>query len=326
MKRVDFSAVKLNSSFERSTLLFEIIFLGTSASAPSARRNLPSLVVKHEDQRYLVDCGEGTQRQILQSGIGFKKLNRILITHGHLDHILGLAGLLSTYMRWETIESLEIYGGRNALDRIRDLLYGVVLRGTSAPMPIQFVPVSSGVIIEENDLTVTAFNVQHRGPDCLGFVFEEKGRRPFLPEMAEALGIPPGPWRRDLVDGKPVTLPDGRTVEPAEVLGEFKPGTRLVVIGDVGEVDSLVDVCRGADALVIESTYLDEEAEMARQFSHMTAKRSAELASKAGVRALYLTHISRRYREKDVITEAQSVFPGAVVARDFDMFQVKHPD
>jgi len=128
------------------------------------------------------------------------------------------------------------------------------------------------------------------------------------------------------VDGKPVTLPDGRTVEPAEVLGEFKPGTRLVVIGDVGEVDSLVDVCRGADALVIESTYLDEEEEMARQFSHMTAKRSAELASKAGVRALYLTHISRRYREKDVITEAQSVFPGAVVARDFDMFQVKHPD
>ena len=326
MKRVDFSAVKLNSSFERSTLLFEIIFLGTSASAPSARRNLPSLVVKHEDQRYLVDCGEGTQRQILQSGIGFKKLNRILITHGHLDHILGLAGLLSTYMRWETIESLEIYGGRNALDRIRDLLYGVVLRGTSAPMPIQFVPVSSGVIIEENDLTVTAFNVQHRGPDCLGFVFEEKGRRPFLPEMAEALGIPPGPWRRDLVDGKPVTLPDGRTVEPAEVLGEFKPGTRLVVIGDVGEVEGRVDVCRGADALVIESTYLDEEEEMARQFSHMTAKRSAELASKAGVRALYLTHISRRYREKDVITEAQSVFPGAVVARDFDMFQVKHPD
>lgn len=326
MERVDFSAVKLSSSFERSTLLFEIVFLGTSASAPSARRNLPSLVVKHEDQRYLVDCGEGTQRQILQSGIGFKKLNRILITHGHLDHILGLAGLLSTYMRWETIESLEIFGGRNALDRIRDLLFGVVLRGTSAPMPVQFVPVSSGVIIEENDLTVTAFNVQHRGPDCLGFIFEEKGRRPFLPDKAEALGIPPGPWRRDLVAGKPVTLPDGRTVKPAEVLGEFKPGTRLIVIGDVGEVDSLVDVCRGADALVIESTYLDEEAEMARQFSHMTARRSAELASKAGVRALYLTHISRRYREKDVIAEAQSVFPGAVVARDFDMFQVKHPD
>lgn len=320
------SAVKLSFSVERSILLFEIIFLGTSASAPSARRSLPSLVVKHQDQRYLVDCGEGTQRQILQSGIGFKRLNRILITHGHLDHILGLAGLLSTYMRWETIDTLDIYGGRNALDRIRDLLFGVVLRGTSAPMPIQFIPVTSGVIIEDGDLTITAFNVQHRGPDCLGFVFEEKGRRPFLPEKAESLGIPQGPWRRDLVDGKPATLPDGRIIDPSEVLGDFKPGTRLVIIGDVGEVDSLVDVCRDADALVIESTYLDEEAEMARQFSHMTAKRSAELAVKANVRALYLTHISRRYREKDVIAEAQSVFPQAVVARDFDTFHVKHAD
>ncbi|HEX7556438.1 MAG TPA: ribonuclease Z [Leptolinea sp.] len=311
---------------ERAFLLFEIIFLGTSASAPSARRNLPALVVKHEDQRYLIDCGEGTQRQILQSGIGFKRLNRILITHGHLDHILGLAGLLSTYMRWETIESLEIYGGKSALDRIRDLLYGVVLRGVAAPMPIQFIPVTSGVIIEDGDLTVSAFNVQHRGPDCLGFVFEEKGRRPFIPDKAEELGIPSGPLRRDLVEGKSVTLPDGRVIDPSTVLGEYKPGTRLIVVGDVGEVDSLIEICKDADALVIEATYLDEEAEMALQFSHMTARRSAELAIKAGVRALYLTHVSRRYREKEVIAEAQSVFPEAVVARDFDVFQVKHPD
>jgi ribonuclease Z len=306
--------------------LFEIIFLGTSASAPSARRNLPSLVIKHDDRRFLVDCGEGTQRQILQSGIGFKRLNRILITHSHLDHILGLAGLLSTYMRWETIDKLEVFGGKNALDRIKDLLFGVVLRGTSAPMPIAFVPVNNGVIIQEDDLTITAFSVQHRGPDCYGYVFEEKGRRPFLPEKAEALGIPQGPWRRDLVDGKPVTLPDGRTIDPADVLGDYKPGTRLVVIGDVGEVDSLVEVCRGADALVIEATYLDEEADMAREFAHMTAKRSADLAVRAGVRALYLTHVSRRYREKDIIAEARSVFAEAVVARDFDTFTVKHPE
>jgi ribonuclease Z len=306
--------------------LFEIIFLGTSASAPSARRNLPSLVIKHDDQRYLVDCGEGTQRQILQSGIGFKRLNRILITHSHLDHILGLAGLLSTYMRWETIDKLELFAGKNALDRIKDLLYGVVLRGASAPMPISFIPISNGVIIEDGDLTISAFSVHHRGPDCYGYVFEEKGRRPFLPEKAEALGIPQGPWRRDLVDGKPVTLPDGRTIDPADVLGDYKPGTRLVVVGDVGEVDDLVEICRGADALVIEATYLDEEADMARDFSHMTAKRSADLAVRAGVRALYLTHVSRRYREKDIIAEAQSVFPEAVVARDFDTFQVKHSD
>ena len=159
--------------------MFEITFLGTSASAPSPKRNLPSYLVQHDEYRFLVDCGEGTQRQILQSGIGFKRLNRILITHGHLDHILGLAGLLSTFMRWESIENLEIYGGAAALERIHDLLYGVVLRGTSAPMPIDLIPIKKGIFFEAEDFTVSAFPVQHRGPDCLGYLFEEKSRRPF---------------------------------------------------------------------------------------------------------------------------------------------------
>ncbi len=303
--------------------MYEIVFLGTSASAPSAKRSLPAQVVKHDEYRFLIDCGEGTQRQILQSGIGFKRLNRILITHSHLDHILGLAGLLSTFMRWETIEELEIFAGRNALERIHDLLYGVVLRGIKPPMPIHLRPISCGTFIEGEDFSVSAFPVQHRGPDCLGFLFEEKGRRPFLPEKAEELHIPPGPWRRDLVEGQAVTLPDGRTISPDMVLGDFRPGTRLVHVGDVGDTRDLVDVVHGADALVIESTYLDSEADMARQFSHLTARMAAELAVKAGVKQLILTHISRRYREREVLAEAQAIFPDAVVARDFDTFQVK---
>jgi len=303
--------------------LFEIVFLGTSASAPSAHRNLPASIVKHDEYRFLVDCGEGTQRQILQSGIGFKRLNRILITHGHLDHILGLAGLLSTYMRWETIDELEIFGGKAALERIHDLLYGVVLRGATSPMPIHLRPISTGTVFETTDFSVKSFPVQHRGADCLGFVFEEKGHRPFLPEKAEALGIPQGPLRRDLVAGLPVQLVDGRTIQADEVLGDYKPGTRLVYIGDTGEVDSLVEVCKGADGLVCEATYLDAEADMAKQFAHLTARQAADLAKRAGVEKLILTHISRRYREKEVIAEAQSIFPGAIVARDFDTIQVK---
>lgn len=303
--------------------MFEILFLGTSASAPSAKRGLSAQIVSHNEYRFLVDCGEGTQRQILQSGIGFKRLTRVLLTHGHLDHILGLGGLLSTFLRWEAIEELEIYGGRQTLDRVHDLIYDVVLRGNQPPMPLRMNEIKPGTFLDAEDFTVTAFQVTHRGPDCLGYVFEGKPRRPFLSSKADELGVPFGPERSQLVAGEMLTLPDGRRVIPDEVLGPLERGAKLVVVGDAGRTDDLLEVCRDADMLVIESTYLDEEAEMAKQFSHLTARMGAELAIKAGVKKLVLTHLSRRYREKEVLAEAQSIFPGVSVARDFDVFQVK---
>jgi ribonuclease Z len=303
--------------------LFEILFLGTSASAPSIQRGLAAQVVSHNEYRFLVDCGEGAQRQILQSGIGFKRLTRILLTHGHLDHILGLGGLLSTLLRWESIDELEIFGGRSALERVRTLLYDVVLRGAKPPMPLKLTEIKPGVIFEAVDFTVTAFPVTHRGTDCLGYVFEEKSRRPFLSQKADELGVPFGPERRDLVAGKEITLPDGKRVAPDDVLGDWEKGVKFVVVGDTGRTDNLIEICKDADGLVIESTYLDEEADMAKQFSHLTARMGAELAVKAGVKKLILTHISRRYRGKEVLAEAQSVFPNVVVARDFDSYQIK---
>ncbi len=303
--------------------MFELTFLGTSASAPSVHRGLSAHIIQHNEHRFLLDCGEGTQRQILRAGVGFKRLNRILITHGHLDHILGLGGLLSTFMRWEAIERLEIYAGAWALERIRVLLYDVVLGGHHPPLDLALIPVRPGVIFEADDFTVTAFPVWHRGPDCYGYRFEEKSRRPFLPEKAEALGIPAGPWRRDLVEGRPAQLPDGRVIQPDAVLGPPRRGVRYVHIGDVGRTDELVETCRGADALVIEATYLEEEAEMAQRFAHLTARQAAELAARAGVGQLILTHLSRRYREQDVLREARAVFPRTFVARDFDHFQIR---
>jgi len=306
--------------------LFEILFLGTSASAPSAKRGLSAQIVKHDEYRFLIDCGEGTQRQILQSGSGFKNLTRILLTHGHLDHILGLGGLMSTFLRWEAVEELNIFGGRSTLDRVHDLLYGVVLRGNKPPMPLRLNELKPGTFFESDDFTVTAFLVSHRGPDCLGYVFEVKARRPFLPAKADELGVPFGPERGALVAGKEITLPDGRRVQPDDVLGPVQKGVKLVVVGDAGKTEDLIEVCKDADALVIESTYLDEEAEMARQFSHLTARQGAELAVKAGVKKLILTHISRRYRAKDVLKEAQAIFPNTFVARDFDLFQIKREE
>lgn len=303
--------------------MFEITFLGTSASAPSPKRNLPAYLVQHDEHRFLIDCGEGTQRQILQSGVGFKRINRILITHGHLDHILGLAGLLSTFMRWESIDNLEIYGGAGALERIHDLLYGVVLRGQKPPMPVALIGVTRGIIIEEKDFTVTAFPVKHRASDSYGYLFEERSRQPFLAEKADALGIPFGPLRGKLVKGEAVTLEDGRVITPEMVMGELRPGGRLAALGDLGETASLESLLHGVDGLVLEATYLEEEAEMAKQYSHLTARMAAEFASKVNARSLILTHLSRRYRDKEVLAEAQAVFPEAKVARDFDSFSIK---
>ncbi len=280
-------------------------------------------MVKHEEHRFLIDCGEGTQRQILKSGLGFKRLNRVLITHGHLDHILGLAGLLSTFMRWEAIEEIEIFGGRAALDRIRDLLFGVVLRGIRPPIDLTLREIQPGLILEEEDFTVKAFPVSHRGPDCFGYRFEEKPRRPFLPHKAEALSIPPGPWRRELVDGKEVTLPDGRMIHPDQVLGAERPGTTLIHVGDAGRTEDLVPHIQGADLLVIEATYLDEERDMAERFGHLTASQAAHLALRADIKHLILTHVSRRYRERDILTEARAILPTAQVARDFDTYQIR---
>jgi ribonuclease Z len=303
--------------------LFEITFLGTSASAPSIHRGLSAQVVKHDEYRFLIDCGEGTQRQILKSGLGFKRLNRVLLTHGHLDHILGLGGLISTFIRWEAIDGIEIYGGRSALDRVRDLIYGVVLRGIDPPVDLVFQEIKSGLIFTDEDFTVSAFPVSHRGPDCFGYLFEEKPRRPFLPEKAEALEIPPGPWRRDLVAGKGVSLPDGRVIKPDQVLGPERIGIKFVHIGDVSRIDNLIGHARHADTLVIESTFLEEDAELAKRFGHLTAYQAAKLATEAEVKHLILTHISRRYRERDILAEAREVFSNTQVARDFDTYQVK---
>jgi ribonuclease Z len=306
--------------------LFDLFFLGTSASAPSVHRGLSSLLVQHDEFRFLIDCGEGTQRQILRAGVGFKRLNQILLTHGHLDHILGLGGLVSTFLRWEVMEEIEIYGTQHTLSRVYDLIFGVVLRGFHGKPPVQLHAIEPGLFFETDKFNISAFPVDHRGSDSLGYKFEEKSRRPFLPEKAEKLKIPPGPWRRDLVDGKEVNLPDGRVIYPDDVLGKERKGISLVVVGDTGNPTKLLPYLQGVDALVIESTYIEEEADLAKQFDHLTAAQAAGLAKEAGVRQLFLTHLSRRYRERDVLEEAQKVFMPVHVARDFDQFQVKREE
>ncbi|MBZ0280958.1 MAG: ribonuclease Z [Anaerolineae bacterium] len=303
--------------------MFEIVFLGTSASAPSIHRGLAAQVILAGEYRFLIDCGEGTQRQILRSGVGFKRLNRILLTHAHLDHILGLGGLVSTFARWENIGELEIWGGKATLDRVQALLFGVVLDFERLPIQIHLIDLKPGQIMDAKDFTVTAFPVTHRGSGNFGFIFQEKSRRPFLNDKAEALGVPAGPERGQLVKGETITLTDGRVIEPDMVLGDLINGVKLVHIGDTARTDNLREYVQDADTLVIESTFLDMDVQVARDFGHITAKEAATLAAEAGVKTLILTHVSRRYRERDVIEEARRTFPNTYVARDLEHYAIR---
>ena len=303
--------------------MFEIGFLGTSAAAPSIHRNLSAHAILAGDKRFLLDCGEGTQRQILRSGIGFKRLDRILLTHAHLDHILGLGGLVSTLSRWEGVERLEVYGGRHTLNRVGRLLFGVVLDADRTQIDIRLIDITPGIIWESAKFHISAFPAKHRGRGNFGYVFQERAYRPFLVQRATALGVPAGPERRQLVLGESITLADGRKVEPDDVLGPTETGVKIVFSGDGESSDALREAANGADLLVSEATFLEEQATDARQYGHTTARRAAQLALDAGARNLILTHISRRYRERDILAEARAIFPEARLARDLDHYIVK---
>jgi ribonuclease Z len=305
--------------------VFELVFLGTSASAPSVQRGLSSALMMANEHRFMIDCGEGTQRQLLRTGLGFRRLDKILLTHGHLDHILGLGGLASTLGRWEALEELNIYGGAMTLARVHMLMEVVFGPGQIPNSGVTLNLIEPGVIFEDKHFTLTAVPVQHRGPDCFAFIFEEKARRPFLAEKAEALGIPHGPVRRDLAQGLPVTLPDGRIIEPETVLGPPQRGARLFFAGDVSHTGPLHKPAEDADLLAVEATYLEADKQLAKQHGHITAAAAARLARNAGVRQLVLHHVSRRYTTQQMLEEAQAIFPTTLVASDLDSFSV-HKD
>jgi ribonuclease Z len=303
--------------------VFEIVFLGTAAGVPSVERGLPALIVLQRGRRFLVDCGEGTQRQLLQSGLGLRGLDCVLLTHGHVDHLLGVGGLVATLALLEAGRGLTIHGGASAVRAVRSLLTEVIWPAGRPAFEVKYEPIERGVIFEDERLRVRAFPVSHRGADSFGFVFEEQPRPRLLPERLAALAVPAGPERRRLRRGEPVVLAGGRTIAPGEVLGPPAPGTRLVVVGDAAAADELLEVVQDADALVIEATFLERDADKAAARGHLTAAQAARLARAANVRALCLTHISNRYEQAEVEAEARAIFPGSTVARDFDRVTVR---
>jgi ribonuclease Z len=297
--------------------MFDLTFLGTSASLPSAERNHPGLLVGAGSHRVLVDCGEGTQRQLLRSGAGFRRIDRIMLTHGHFDHVLGIPGLLSTLRLRRSVDLMTIHGGLGTLEVVARMLAG--LWGEQrAPIPLELVPLTTGQVLDAVDFTIDCFPVRHRDTDSFGFSFETPARRHVRPDRLAALGVPDGPVRKELAEGRPVMLADGRTVDPEDVLGPPEGRKKLVIVGDTEATEGLAEHVCDANLLVIEATFLERDAAIARDYGHLTAAEAAALAATSNVKMLVLTHVSGRYPDAEMLTEARKTFANSRVAVDFD--------
>jgi ribonuclease Z len=301
--------------------LFELAFLGTAAAVPSAERGLPALFVGAGPNRFLVDCGEGTQRQLMRAGIGFRGLGHVLLTHAHLDHVLGLAGLLATLALYRVAGTIEIIGSGETIGSLRGYLAQTV--GPEREGGHRLRVVAPGPVLARPGWRLDAFPVVHRGTESLGYLFREESRQPLLAERLDALGVPAGPERAALAQGRPVVLADGRSIAPEMVRGPGTAGARLALVGDTEEVATLIEPVRCADVLVIEATFLERDAALARARGHLTAAAAARLARDAGVGELLLTHISGRYEPPEILAEAAPLFANVRVVADFDQFSVR---
>jgi ribonuclease Z len=296
----------------------DIVFLGTAGSMPTARRAPSATLVRRGGEKLLFDCGEGTQRQLLRSDVGLVELHEIFLTHFHADHFLGLPGMLKSFALRGREMPLTLYGPRGLDELLRSLarIFGRL------SYEVDVIELAEGAVLPRDGYDLRTFAVRH-GREALGYSLIEDARPGrFAVSAADALGIPFGPERGALQAGEPVTLPDGRVVTPEQVLGESRPGRKLVVTGDTAPSDGVVEAAVGADLLVHEATFCEEEAERAQETEHSTALEAARVARDAGVTLLALTHLSSRYGAGEVEREARTVFPATVVPRDFDLIEI----
>jgi ribonuclease Z len=300
----------------------DVVFLGTSGSAPTAQRAPAATLVRRGGDRLLFDCAEGTQRQLLRSDVGLVDLEEIFVTHFHADHYLGLPGMLKTFALRGREVPVTVYGPRG----LRSLLGALRRVFGTLTYPLDVVELEPGERLEREDYAVLPFAVNH-GVSAVGYALVE-AERPgrFDVDAAGRLGVPDGPERGMLQRGEPVTLPDGSVVRPDQVVGDRRPGRKLVLTGDTAPTASVVEAAADADLLVHEATFCADELDRARETLHSTAGQAALVAQEAGVRLLALTHLSNRYPGSDVAAEAQAVFPATVVPRDFDVVEIPFPE
>jgi ribonuclease Z len=292
-----------------------VVFLGTAGSLPTARRGLPATLIRRGGDRILVDCGEGTQRQMIRS-VGLLDLDYVFLTHLHLDHWMGLPPMLKTFELRDRDKPLWAFGPPGTEKAFRQL--GFMGR---ARFPFEISDLDKFEEVGFDGYTITAIPVRHR-TEAFGYqLLEEDRPGKFDADLATAKGVAPGPDFGRLQRGETVG-----GVAPEDVMGHDRPGRRIVLSGDTAPCDGVRVAAEGADLLVHEATFTEEERERAQQTGHSTARQAALIAEEAGVRMLALTHLSTRYGGGEIKAEARAVFPNTVVPRDFDVVEVPFPE
>ena len=294
-----------------------VFFAGTGGSVPSARRGLPAVLIRRGGEHILIDCGEGTQRQLIKS-VGLADVDSVFITHFHADHWLGLPGMLKSFALRERTQPLSVYGPRGLselMERMR-FVYGRL------PYKLSIVELAPAETVAREGYLIGAIPVRHKGEACYGYALVEDGRPGHLdPELAQTLGVKPGPDFGRLQRGETVN-----GVTPEQVLGPVRSGRKVVISGDTAPCEALVVAAHESDLLVHEATFAEDESERARQTSHSTARQAAEVARDARVGMLALTHISSRYPGGELREQARAVFAQTEAPRDYDTIEVPFPE
>ncbi|MDR1048005.1 MAG: ribonuclease Z [Treponema sp.] len=305
----------------------EAFILGSGGMMPLPNRHLTSVLLRREGDLFLFDCGEGTQVSLRRLNLRWKKISAIFISHTHADHVTGLPGLLMLSSQVDRDDPLYIYGPPRIAEyietsrRVLDMYinYEIVVREINGP----------GLVYEGEDFRVRCFALRHTKP-CYGYVLEEDGRPgEFHPEKALELGVPRGPLWSRLQHGESVSAADGSPVGPEDVLGKPRSGRKFSFVTDSLAFPQIAPEVAGSDLFVCEGMFEQELIESAREKKHMTAAQAARIAVEAGVKRLALIHYSPRYTDfnlKQLLKEAQALFPETILSRDRMVLPIEYID